>query len=309
MHHVVRRAGLLAGAALLALSASACSGGPDEEPRDEPAAAAERDGSVAEAPGGMRYVAMGDSFTAAPLVPESVPADGCYRSTGNYPSLVARALPGTELVDVSCSAADTTHLRVPQTTATGRTVPPQLDALTPDTDLVTIGIGGNDFGVFGTLVERCPALAPRDPRGAPCRASLRTGRGDSLLARIDRTSERLVVALREIAERSPQARVLVVGYPQIGPRSGACPQLPVARGDYRYTHQVGRSLDRALRRAAASTEAELVDVWRASRGHDICSDEPWVNGKDTDLTRALSYHPFAEGQAAVAELVLETLDR
>ena len=45
----------------------------------------------------------------------------------------------------------------------------------------------------------------------------------------------------------------------------------------------------------------------ASEGHEICSDDPWVNGRQTDQGRALAYHPFAEGQEAVADVVLELL--
>jgi hypothetical protein len=39
------------------------------------------------------YVALGDSYTAAPLVPNQVGMPlGCARSDHDYPSLVARAL-------------------------------------------------------------------------------------------------------------------------------------------------------------------------------------------------------------------------
>ena len=35
------------------------------------------------------YVAMGDSYTAAPFVPLTDVAYGCFRSSNNYPKLVA----------------------------------------------------------------------------------------------------------------------------------------------------------------------------------------------------------------------------
>ena len=38
------------------------------------------------------YVALGDSFTAAPGIPETDGSDGCLRSSHNYPSLVAEQL-------------------------------------------------------------------------------------------------------------------------------------------------------------------------------------------------------------------------
>ena len=37
-----------------------------------------------------------------------------------------------------------------------------------------------------------------------------------------------------------------------------------------------------------------VDLYALSRGHEVCSDEPWVNGRETDQARALAFHPFAE---------------
>ena len=42
-------------------------------------------------------------------------------------------------------------------------------------------------------------------------------------------------------------------------------------------------------------------------GHEICSADPWVNGRRTDQERALAFHPFAEGQQAVADQILATL--
>ncbi|WP_185995028.1 SGNH/GDSL hydrolase family protein [Nocardioides campestrisoli] len=256
--------------------------------------------------GPVRYVALGDSYTAAPGVPE--PAGGvCARSTSNYPSVLARSLPGTEVVDVSCTGADTRNLRGPQRVF-AISVPPQLDALDARTDLVTLGMGGNDFGVFATLVTTCPTLAPTDPRGAPCRAAMRTpGGGDRLLSKIERTGTRVLRGIRAIERRSPQARVVVVGYPQLAPRTGTCADLPLARGDYGYTRLVTRRLNTELREAARRSGAAYVDVARASRGHDVCAQDPWVNGKRL-TNQAIPYHPFAPEQAAVARLVLRALD-
>ena len=99
--------------------------------------------ATAAAPAGPTYVALGDSYTAAPGVPTTEQESGCLRSSGNYPSLVAAAL-GRELVDVSCSGASTPSLVEGQRVGDG-TAAPQLDALTPDTSLVTLGVGGNDL--------------------------------------------------------------------------------------------------------------------------------------------------------------------
>ena len=101
---------------------------------------------------------------------------------------------------------------------------------------------------------------------------------------------------------------MLVGYPQLAPSQGTCPDLlPLADGDYHYANQVNMRLTMAVRHAAAQTHVDYVDVWRASQGHDICSADPWINGQVTDPTRAQNYHPFANEQAAVAALILDQL--
>ncbi|MDN5795306.1 MAG: SGNH/GDSL hydrolase family protein [Intrasporangium sp.] len=246
------------------------------------------------------YVALGDSYTAAPLVPRLIPADGCTRSTNNYPHLVARTLGITDFVDASCSGAQTKDMFTSQLPG----VAPQLDALRPDTQLVTLSIGGNDFSVFGTLVGYCTTLRAGDPTGDPCRQAMQVGGQDRLLAAVAVTQQRIVGVVAAIRSRAPHARILLVGYPQIVPTHGTCPALlPLADGDYPYGYEVNLALTEALQNAAAQTGVGYVDVWRASRGHSICASFPWVNGQHTKPLRAAAYHPFLVEQAAVAVLV------
>ena len=112
-------------------------------------------------------------------------------------------------------------------------------------------------------------------------------------------------AARRCARRSPKAKVLVVGYPQIVDPDDACTELPLARGDYAYAEKVNLALTEMLRSAAKASDTTYVDVWAASQGHDICSDDPWINGSVDNEKRAARYHPFANEQAAVADLVVE----
>ena len=53
---------------------------------------------------------MGDSYTAAPFVPLTDIADGCFRSSNNYPHLLAADLHIEDLRDRSCSGASTSDL-------------------------------------------------------------------------------------------------------------------------------------------------------------------------------------------------------
>jgi lysophospholipase L1-like esterase len=254
-----------------------------------------------------KYVALGDSFTAGPLIPTTDLAGGCARSDHNYPSLVADAADVGRLVDVSCSGARTLDLTGFQRPFEGSRVPPQLRALTPDTTLVTLGIGGNDLALFATLISTCTRLRSTDPDGAPCARAL-AANGPDLDAAVGTISRRVVRALQEIRSRAPEARVLLVGYLRLVPDRGTCVALPLAAGDYAEGRQISRVLDRALHRAARRSGVTFVDMYAASRGHDICSSRPWVNGSVTDRQKALAYHPFAVGMRATAREIVRILD-
>lgn len=273
---------------------AACSGG--EEPGLMP------DDAQATRPEVSSYVALGDSFTAAPFVPSTDLADGCFRSDGNYPSLLAERLQPDRFVDVSCSAADTDDLAAPQATAGGRgRVPAQLRALTARTELVTVGIGANDEGLFARLVSRCAS-----PGGeALCDERLL---GDAA-AVLRRTEARLVGALEQVHRRAPRATVVLVGYPRLVDPERPCARIPVPAERLPELAAVERLLDRTMHRAAQQGNAAYLDMHAASRGHEICSTDPWVNGRRTDQQAALAYHPFAAHQQAVADRVVDLLAR
>ncbi|GAB2866126.1 SGNH/GDSL hydrolase family protein [Nocardioides pacificus] len=300
MNRTLRHLGALALLGALAACGQGAGGGSERVDHVAPPA-------DLEAPDYEQYVALGDSYTAAPFVPETA-ANGCLRSSGNYPSLVAAELEGVELEDRSCSGADTTHLRQPQPIL-GGTVPPQLQPLSAETDLVTLGMGGNDFALFSTLVGECVRLRDVDPAGTPCADGLAAGMvADPLETAVAKIRPRLVAAVEEIERRAPEARILLVGYPQIIPESGTCPTLlPLAAGDYDYARGINEALADAVEQAAEDAGVDHVDAWEASEDRDICADEPWIAGAQTDPARALAFHPYAEHQRAVADLILDQL--
>ena len=246
------------------------------------------------------YVALGDSYTSAPFVPTTDLADGCFRSDGNYPSLVAEELDPQRFADVSCGAAESEDVTGPQATAGGRgRVAPQLRAVEESADLVTLGIGANDEGLFASLVSRCTAPGSADL----CTEAL-VSESREVLAR---TRARLVRVLRAVARQAPDALVVLVGYPRLVAPQRPCPAMPVPAGLLDDVAGVEARLNRTLRSAADAAGATYVDMHEASRGHEICSPDPWVNGRRTDEQRALAFHPFAEGQAAVAAEVLDVV--
>ena len=289
---------------LAALAVPAGCSGASDRPEAAPARVT---GSPAAAPTAYdQYVALGDSYTAAPLVPPTDTSSICLRSGANYPALVAKAMPGTTLTDVSCSGASTRNTFSPQVGRTG-SVPPQFDALRPGTDLVTIGLGGNDGQLFGGVLGRCVRIAATAPASDPCRQSFQRQdptRLETTFAHIERN---IAAVVRGVRERSPQARVVVVGYPQIIPESGTCDLLPLADGDYGFAREINEGLNRAVERGADAADADFVDLWEPSAGHDICADDPWINGRVTSVGTALAYHPLAVEQEHVAQLVLDEI--
>lgn len=301
-----QRPAVVAILAALAVLLSGCVTQGDREPGSDVSGVSE----VQETSEPDRYVAMGDSYTAAPPRPMPEQVKGCMRSKENYPRLVAAELENTELVDVSCSGASTVSIFSKQAFEHGDAVrPPQLDALTEDTDLVTVGIGANDFRLFNSMIFKCLDLASQDPDGAPCMEHHTRGGKDRLERTIDRIQPRVEQVVRRIRKRAPEARVLVVGYPQLVPDAGDCPRrLPMAEGDYAYAQRINRQLAEAVRDGGLAAGAEYVDLFSASQGHDICSDEPWIAGiRGAKARDAMGLHPYPVEQEAVAELVLDRL--
>ncbi|MDQ6642622.1 MAG: SGNH/GDSL hydrolase family protein [Actinomycetota bacterium] len=257
-----------------------------------------------------RYVALGDSYTAAPYVYLTDVANGCLRSNANYPALLAKKLRVAALVDVSCSAATTLDLTESQTTFNAR-LRPQFDALTRGTQLVTIGLGANDFGLFASLSRGCPLVGPA---GRPLTASpdaTRCGTVDlpTAISNIHGIERLLTRSLRQVHRGAPKATVVLVGYPRITSPSVSCPKLlPVSHAHSVVIDELTHRLSVAMRSAAKASGSVFIDMYAASRGHDVCAGRAaWVNGVKTDTKRAAPLHPFAEEQRAVADLIARQL--
>lgn len=269
--------------------------------------------SVATAAGGGVYVSLGDSYTAAPLVLNQVgqPID-CARSDHNYPSVVADRLGIAEHIDVSCSSAETKHMTEPQTgLPLGGTNPPQFDGLRRDADLVTVGIGGNDAGLVG-VAEECAQLGLTDPNGTACRDHYAPGGNDTVEARIEEARPRIDAVLQGIHQRSPKARVAIVGYPNVLPIDGTnCyPMVPLSKDDVAYIDALIRRINAMIEEEAAANDALFVDTYDDSIGHDVCKLPPtrWFEGL-VPTEPAFPLHPNAKGEASMARSVLAELKK
>jgi len=256
-------------------------------------------GSEPARPAYHHYVAMGDSYTAAPFVPLTDIARGCLRSSNNYPNLVADALHIEDLSDRSCSGARTKHLPGSQRTARGLKVPPQFAALDKETDLVTVGIGANNYSLYArvaTVCRRTTGICPLyDER-------------ETLGHIVDQLRSALVPTLEQIQQRAPRARVLLIGYPKLLPARGNCTRLPRMRPQDRNTlRSINLRLRQEMHASAEEADVEFVDFYGTSVGHDICSRHPWVQGRIGSTKRGAALHPLPAGQAALARQIEEAL--
>jgi lysophospholipase L1-like esterase len=264
-------------------------------------------------PPGSRYVAMGSSYAAGPGI---LPVEhwGALRSGRNYPHQVAQAL-SLRLTDVTCSGATTSNiLTTPQRTLSG-TLPPQIDAVTPDTRLVTVTAGGNDAGYIGALtkISVVNAVLRRVP-SIPPQAAGRLHRWAGAVpapSQFDAVSGALTRVVEAVRGRAPQAQMVLVDYLSVlAPGATGPGHLPLADDEARQFSDAAASLAAAFEQAATATGAGLVRASAASAGHGAGSADPWVTGLRFGIPFTggpVPYHPTLAGMSAVARLVIDHL--
>jgi lysophospholipase L1-like esterase len=258
-----------------------------------------------------RYVAMGSSYASGPGVTQAADARDprCTRSNDNYARQVARELK-LELVDVSCGGATTKHVR-----EGWNELAPQIDALTADTALVTVTIGGNDLGYVGRLFSASCAGEPTDATKAACAGMrARAGSAPPLPAEPDAaswsaTEAGLAAIAAEVRNRSPRARLVFVEYLTVVPDGALCATLPLSPSGAQVARETSKRLARLTEAVAKRTGAEVLRATAMSRGHDACAKEPWVTGFIPAVQGGtfVPYHPNLAGMTAVAEALVAKL--
>lgn len=238
------------------------------------------------------YVALGDGFAAGPYAGST--GGGCMRGTANYPALLAADLKISTFTDVTCTGADTNALTQPSTVGKSKTkVPAQIDAVKPDSALVTVTAGIMDHDLIEALFHVCVAL--------PCGNSIT---GKFFIDQLKAFGDSFTAALRAIQDKAPQAVVVVVGYPQLMPTTNSCSKLPtMTPPELNAANVVLTQLNNSMGSSARQTGSIFVDLSSVSQGHDACSASPWVNGMTAEAGHSVAYHPNAAEQAAVATAV------
>jgi lysophospholipase L1-like esterase len=266
---------------------------------------------AADAAGTNAYVALGDSYTSGPFT-GAITNLFCTRSNNNYPSLVAAAIQPASFTDASCGGAHTDNMTEPQTNNSGLAAnPPQFDALTPDTTLVTIGIGVNDAQLVNVILE-CFGADLLSPTGSACQDHYTAGGVNQITEWIDQVGPKLAAVYQGIHTRSPEARVLAVGYPAVLPvdGTGCWPMTPLSPDDVSFLASMIVALDRTIATVAAANDVQYVDTYEPTIGYDVC--QPIGRAGFTSIlpTSGISapLHPDALGEQRMAGAVINAIE-
>ena len=264
----------------------------------------------------QEYVALGDSYTSSTgfsMVPDQtyVPL-GCAQSVSDYPHQVAALLKVPTFRDASCGGATTNNFAGTQSTQAG-TNPPQFDRITPTTDLITIGIGGNDIGLVG-LAQECLQSTL-----ISCKSNHVKNGVDDVSVKIAAVQPKIEAAITGARARAAKkARIIVVNYLEAMPdnEKGCYPFVPVSPADAEWFTQKYKEMNAMLAAAAAAKKAEVADTYGPTIGHSAC-ELPNVRYVETfqvisinpAVNVAAPLHPNQAGANAQTQLVYAHIAR
>lgn len=222
----------------------------------------------------LQYVALGDSYSSG-VGAGSYIHDGtlCFRSDNAHSVTFAESI-GAELDFQACG---------------GATIPDvqngQIDALSADTDLVSLGIGGNDTGWVGVLLTCALPLPPT------CWDEIDEAEEYVL----NEMPEELDSLYTDVREAAPNADVVITGYPLLF--SGVQCQLlvDITPEEQERLNEATHTLNDTIAGVAAEHGFEFADVRDNFAGHAVCDEEEYLHGLTGPLVIE-SFHPNFDGQ-------------
>jgi len=231
----------------------------------------------AAAAGGVNYVALGDSYSSGVGSGSYISSSGnCLRSTLAYSQLWANAHSPASYTSVACSGATTADV-----------LNNQISALSSSTNLVSITIGGNDVG-FSSVMQTCVLQSD-----SACLSAINT----ATAAAKSTLPGKLANTFSAIANAAPNARVVVMGYPELYDlgNSWICPGL--SSTDRSALNNAADTLDSVIQTAAQNAGDSYADVRSNFSGHELCDFfNEWLHSVSvSDVTE--SYHPTSAGQS------------
>jgi len=228
--------------------------------------------AAASAASPISYVALGDSYSSGDGAGNY--SDGnCLQSANAYPVLWHNAHGGS-FVNETCAGATTSDV-----------INGQLGPLSASTTVVTITTGGNDVG-FSSVMETCVL-----------------GSDSSCVSAIQQAEQQaqstlpgtLDTVLSDIASRAPNAKVVLLGYPQFYDLSKSSSCIGLSTTKRTYINQGASVLDSVISAAASRHGDTYANVNPDFAGHQICDSSSYLISVDW-FNLGDSYHPNASGQ-------------
>jgi lysophospholipase L1-like esterase len=266
----------------------------------------------------MHIAALGSSFAAGPSIPPQTSA-AARRSSNNYASLLSRSIPNSKLTDLSSSGATLLNvLSEPQETLLA-TIPPQLDGLPSDVDVVTLTAGGNDLGYSAGMIADAARLTVEDEgllgmmlEGMGLKRDAADDSGPMGVSK-EEVAERFVAVIDAILARAPQAKIFLVEYLAVfGDETVVADDQPLPSDKVAFYRGLAGDLKAAYALAAEQRKGmgvEVVSVADLSEreGHALGGKEPWVTGYTVEglMRGGTPFHPNAEGHRGVAAVLGE----
>jgi hypothetical protein len=259
-------------------------------------------------PSAAQYVGLGDSYASGlgsfSYLEGTTGKNGCYRAKEGYIEDIATEL-GLSLDFAACAGAKIGDLWE------GKNA--QLKEIGPETELVTLSIGGNDVG-FASVLESCVSgafspgkkgCAARDQAAATEALEwLRYGRAPGSYeepgGHAKSKNKVPLPSLQELYEailaQAPKAEVIIVGYPilfesnveefhdcQVGTANGVI-KLTINSNDVEWLDREAAALDELLEasvsavRSSTGRDIRFADPRGPFNSHALCDSEgSWIN--------------------------------
>ena len=266
----------------------------------------------------VEVAVIGDSTAAgvgnAPIADPTDADIACERSSDAYAQVLQSAT-GWRVENLACASATIDQgLLGAQSDRRPVVPPPQVGVLKSITSLrtVVVSIGANDLG-WSDLLTYCYGLSRCDDQATQ----------QLILSRLDTFRLQYAQLLQQLSALPSRPEVLITGYydpfgdtfdcpallnpdaPEVPPTgygfaqgSGGPDQQTMVQRKIEPLRSTLAQLNSVLQQGAEAFG--FTSVTPSFRGHELCSDQPWVQG----MSDPYPFHPRAAGELAIAAALL-----
>lgn len=292
----------------------------------------------------VQYLALGDSFSSGEGAynyrPETdIDTNHCHQSYDSYGYRLQQAIPdissfksvtcsGAKVKDVILQTEDEGTYNDDDSQAKEKSDPILYDniiytyflpgyrlqknfVVQNKPQIVTMSIGGNDIG-FSSILQKC--VDPRETK--TCYSNYEQRK--ELVGIVNGVYPKLLETYRQLKTGAAQdAKIYIVGYPQIAKANGNCANnVHFNNDEIIFSNQLVTYLNSVIKMAADHAGVRYVDVEQALTGYRLCetaSSKVAVHGLSMSDSKRLvdekapaareSYHPNKLGQQLLANAV------